>query len=169
LMGMIIIVSPIGQSALSLASELQSEQSWERAQDIAFSGGSGITVLASVPGTYRWVAQLPFVLFAPFPWEWLTIGSGASRLVGFEMAVTYLMMYLLARRFKKAKSAGARSLLIFAFSLALATSFSLPNLGSIHRYRTPAVVLFLAAYACCSHHSRRYDPTRRLSGSHTSP
>ena len=37
----------------------------------------------------------------------------------------------------------SKSLIIWALSIALAVSFSLPNLGSIHRYRVSATVVVI--------------------------
>lgn len=147
-MAMAILGSTVGLKAISLVSEVRTEEYMGRAEETAFAGGSGIRVLEAVPIKYRWIAQLPFVIFAPFPWQWLTTGTGINRLVGLEMAVVYMMLAtVVAKKGTSKLTAGSRALLLYAFAIALAVSFSLPNLGSIHRYRAAATVLLLAAYA----------------------
>ena len=81
------IMSPVGQRAVNLVGRSLQEDSWEGAQATALSGGSGIALLSRVPARARWIAQLPYVLLAPFPWQWMTVGSGINRLVSLEMAL----------------------------------------------------------------------------------
>lgn len=143
-----IAASTMGQKAVALVRQLRTEEAWERSQEIAFAGGSGIRVLALVPARFRWVAQFPFALLAPFPWQWLTIGTGTNQIAAVETAITYLMIFVIVVRGRMSKSIpGVRALLSYALANVLAVSFSLPNLGSIHRYRAPAVVLLIAAAA----------------------
>lgn len=144
----LVLLSPPGRDALLRVARLQEEDAWQGAQAIAFEGGSGILVLANIPARYRWVAQFPFVLFAPFPWQWLTVGTGIGRLVAVEMIAMYiLMVMMLLRRRVLRKNAVAKSLLMYAMAIALAVSFSLPNLGSIHRYRLSAGIMMLPVAA----------------------
>ena len=138
------IMSPVGQRAVNLVGRSLQEDSWEGAQATALSGGSGIALLSRVPARARWIAQLPYVLLAPFPWQWMTVGSGINRLVSLEMALWYLFIAgMLARKRVWMDNSVSKSLIIWALSIALAVSFSLPNLGSIHRYRVSATVVVI--------------------------
>lgn len=117
----------------------------DRAAEIALTGGSGIAFLANVPSSVRWLFQFPFSVFAPFPWQWLSMGSGLTRLVGLEMAAIYGVYYMVFRRFRYIwANPRARAVLLYAFAFFLAVSFALPNIGSMYRYRWPAIVLLLA-------------------------
>lgn len=137
-------MSPVGQRAVNLVGRSLQEDSWEGAQATALSGGSGIALLSRVPARARWIAQLPYVLLAPFPWQWMTVGSGINRLVSLEMALWYLFIAgMLARKRVWMDNSVSKSLIIWALSIALAVSFSLPNLGSIHRYRVSATVVVI--------------------------
>lgn len=146
--GSLALLSPLGKSVLLQVSRLQQEEVWQHSQDIAFRGGSGISILANIPARFRWIAQFPFVVFAPFPWQWLTIGTGINRLIAVEMMAMYVLMAIVFRRRRVLRGNPiAKSLLIYAVSIAVAVSFSLPNLGSIHRYRLSAVVMMLPVAA----------------------
>lgn len=146
--GSLTLFSPLGQSALLMAVRLQEEDTWQRSQDIALAGGSGIPFLSRIPGKFRWIAQFPFVILAPFPWQWISIGSGVNRLAAIEMLAWYVIVaLLLAKRRLWQGDPVAGALFAFAVSIALAVSFSLPNLGSIHRYRVAGMVMILPVAA----------------------
>jgi len=143
-MMLFVSMSAIGIRATELVTESLEEGSWLTSQELALAGGSGISALSGVPARYRWIAQLPFVILAPFPWKWLTTGRGINRLSGLETAMMYVCYYVIvAGRRRWAGDASSGALIAYAFAVYLAVSFSLPNLGSIYRYRIAGNVLLL--------------------------
>lgn len=164
-LGSLTLLSPLGRSALANVVRLQEEEAWQAAQSQALTGASGIPALAGIPAKARWIAQFPFVVLAPFPWQWPTISSGINRLVALEMMIHYVLMSMLVlRRHVWRDDATANALISYAAAIALAVSFSLPNLGSIHRYRVSAAVMILpvAAQALAMYRTRR--PTGKSDG-----
>ena len=116
----------------------------ERNNEIALAGGSGIGFVTMLPPAIRWIAQLPFSIFAPFPWQWLSVSQAIYLLSGLEMIVWYILYYFLWKNRKFIlKSNSGKIILLYSFSIFIAVSFSLPNIGSIYRYRLAALTLLL--------------------------
>ena len=116
----------------------------ERTNDIALEGGSAIQFLTAVPSEVKWIAQLPFTILAPFPWQWFNFGQIIYFLSALEMIGWYLIYsYMWKKRSALRQNKTGLILLVYAFSIFIAVSFSLPNLGSIYRYRLSALTLLL--------------------------
>ena len=121
-----------------------SEEGVERINEIALDGGSGIGVITMFPAEIRWLVQLPFSIFAPFPWQWLSFSQAIYYLTVLEMIVWYIIYYFIWKnRIFTLKSNTGKIILLFAFSIFIAVSFSLPNIGSIYRYRLAALTVLL--------------------------
>lgn len=119
-------------------------QGVERNNEIALSGGSGIAIVTKLPPAIRWMAQLPFSIFAPFPWQWLSVSQAIYLLSGLEMIFWYILYYSIWKNRKFIlKSNSGKIILLYSFSIFIAVSFSLPNIGSIYRYRLAALTLLL--------------------------
>lgn len=133
-----------GENAFDALTNSTSQEETERINEIALEGGSGIALVTMFPAEVRWLVQLPFSIFAPFPWQWLTVGQGLYRVSGLEMIVWYILYYFIwkNRQIIIAQNAG-KVMMIYAFSVFIAVSFSLPNIGSIYRYRLAALALLL--------------------------
>lgn len=120
------------------------EEGVNRLNEIALDGGSGIEVVTRFPSEIRWLVQLPFSIFAPFPWQWLSVSEGIYLISGLEMIVWYIIYYSIWKNRKIVlKGHSGKILLLYAFSIFIAVSFSLPNIGSIYRYRFAALILLL--------------------------
>ncbi|PLR68568.1 hypothetical protein CYJ36_06220 [Bacillus sp. UMB0893] len=133
-----------GENAFDALTNSTSQEETERINEIALDGGSGIALVTMFPPEIRWLVQLPFSIFAPFPWQWLSVGQGLYRVSGLEMIVWYILYYFIwkNRQIIIAQNAG-KVIMIYAFSVFIAVSFSLPNIGSIYRYRLAALALLL--------------------------
>jgi hypothetical protein len=133
-----------GENLLQTVGNSTSQAEVDRINQIALEGGSGIRFVTLFPPEIRWIVQLPFSIFAPFPWQWLSVGHGLYRLSGLEMIVWYVLYYFIWKNHKIiiSKNTG-RVIMLYAFSIFIAVSFSLPNLGSIYRYRLAALTLLL--------------------------
>ena len=130
--------------------------------EIALDGNSGIPLVTMFPSEIRWLVQLPFSIFAPFPWQWLSVSQGIYMLSGLEMIACYIMYYLIWKnRADIFKNQTGVIILLYAFFIFIAVSFSLPNIGSIYRYRFAAltVLLPLVFYKpfCAQKKERRLD------------
>ncbi|HET9982415.1 MAG TPA: hypothetical protein VFQ38_02455 [Longimicrobiales bacterium] len=142
----VVFGTPPGHRVLAALSAATSEGGIAFADATARSGGSGIALAVAVPPAFRWLVMLPYVVLAPFPWQWASTGAGFGRLSGLETAVWYAAyLYLAVRVLRGGRRAGSGAVLLFAFALFVASSFTLPNLGSIYRYRLSALVLLSAA------------------------
>ena len=116
----------------------------ETINEIALEGNSGIPFVTKFPAEIRWLVQLPFSIFAPFPWQWLSVSQGIYMLTGLEMLVCYFLYYLIWRnRAAILKNQTGKIILLFVFFIFVAVSFSLPNIGSIYRYRFAALTVLL--------------------------
>ena len=116
----------------------------ERTNEIALAGGSGIEFVTVLPPAIRWIAQLPFSIFAPFPWQWLSFSQAIYYLTALEMIIWYILYYFIWKNRKFIlKSNTGKIILLSSFSIFIAVSFSLPNIGSIYRYRLAALTLLL--------------------------
>lgn len=116
----------------------------ETINEIALDGNSGIPFVTKFPSEIRWLVQLPFSIFAPFPWQWLSVSQGIYMLSGLEMIACYLLYYFIWRnRADILKNQTGKIILLFALFIFVAVSFSLPNIGSIYRYRFAALTVLL--------------------------
>ena len=116
----------------------------ERTNEIALEGGSAIQFLTTVPTEVKWIAQLPYSILAPFPWQWFNFGQMIYFLSALEMIGWYIVYgYMWKNKTSLLRNKTGLILLIYAFSIFIAVSFSLPNLGSIYRYRLAALTLLL--------------------------
>jgi len=121
-----------------------SEEGVERISEIALDGGSGIPIVTQFSPEIRWLVQLPFSIFAPFPWQWFSFSQGLYILSALEMICWYILYYTIWKNRKEilANQYG-KMILMYAGSIFLAVSFSLPNIGSIYRYRLAAMAILL--------------------------
>ncbi|WP_394603862.1 hypothetical protein [Fictibacillus sp. UD] len=134
----------------------------EHTNDIALKGGSAIHFLTTVPAEVKWIAQLPFSILAPFPWQWFNFGQMIYFLTAFEMIGWYFIyVYMWKNKSWFLGNKTGLFLLIYAFSVFIAVSFSLPNLGSIYRYRLAALTLLLPlVYAKSAGRKSRKDENK---------
>lgn len=140
----IIASSSAGNIIVDSFDRSTSAEGVQNINEIALDGGSGIPIVTQFPSEIRWLVQLPFSLFAPFPWQWLSVSQGIYMLSGLEMIACYFMYYLIwkNRNFILKEKTG-KIILLFAFFIFIAVSFSLPNIGSIYRYRLAALTILL--------------------------
>lgn len=148
----LILVICAGFAAATTAGDIISEaltdstsaEEVESTDEIALEGGSGIPLVTMFPPEVRWIVQFPFSVFAPFPWQWFSVSQGLYILSGAEMMVWYALYFSMWRR-RRELLAGSDSkiLLLYALAIFLAVSFSLPNIGSIYRYRLAALAVLL--------------------------
>jgi len=144
IMILIVSVSAIGTMATGLATKSLEDEYWLDLQRGALEGGSGISALAGVPAKYRWMAQLPFVILAPFPWQWITTSSGINRLSGLETAIMYVCYYVIvARRKHWVRNVSSTATVACALAVFAAVSLSVPNVGTMYRYRLAGNILIL--------------------------
>lgn len=148
----VILALCIGAAAATTAGDIISEaltdstsaEEVERTDEIALEGGSGIPLVTMFPPEVRWIVQLPFSIFAPFPWQWFSVSEGLYILSGAEMIVWYVLYFSIWRSRRELLSGSdTKILLLYAFAIFLAVSFSLPNIGSIYRYRLAALAVLL--------------------------
>lgn len=116
----------------------------ERINDIALEGGSALKVVTMVPPEVKWLVQLPFTILAPFPWQWFHFGQMIYFLSALEMIGWYILYwYMWKNRTTLMHNKTGLILFIYALAVFIAVSFSLPNLGSIFRYRMAALTILL--------------------------
>jgi hypothetical protein len=121
-----------------------SKEGVARINEIALQGGSGIKLVTMFPPEVRWIVQLPFSILSPLPWQLVNIGMKVYYLSGLEMIFWYILYYLLWRNRKFVLVEKTRkTILLYAFSIFIAVSFSLPNIGSIYRYRLGAMAILI--------------------------
>ncbi|TDL32514.1 hypothetical protein E2R51_07435 [Jeotgalibacillus sp. S-D1] len=149
---LVIFVVAIGIFSASAAGDIvvetfgnsTSEEGVDRINEIALEGGSGIHIVTLFPAEIRWLIQLPFSIFAPFPWQWLSFSQGIYVLSALEMLCWYFLYYFIWKNRKEIFSSSTGKIIFFyASSIFLAVSFSLPNIGSIYRYRLAAMAILL--------------------------
>ncbi|MDI3312306.1 MAG: hypothetical protein QJR05_12890, partial [Thermoanaerobacterium sp.] len=145
ILGIIILgATSAGDIVVEALDNSTSEKGVERINQIALEGGSGIKLVTMFPPEIRWIVQLPFTVFAPFPWQWLSFGQGIYLFSGLEMIVWYILYYFIWKnRIIILKGNAGKVILLYAFSIFIAVSFSLPNIGSIYRYRLAALAVLL--------------------------
>jgi hypothetical protein len=144
ILGVIFFSMTTGDMIQSRLQDSTTTEGVERTNEIALSGGSGIGFLTMLPPAIRWIAQLPFSIFAPFPWQWLSFSQAIYYLTALEMIIWYILYYFIWKNRKFIlKSNTAKIILLYSFSIFIAVSFSLPNIGSIYRYRLAALTLLL--------------------------
>jgi len=121
-----------------------SKEGVDRINEIALQGGSGIKLVTMFPPEIRWIVQFPFSILSPLPWQLVNIGMKVYYLSGLEMIFWYILYYLLwrNRRFALVENT-SKTILLYAFSIFIAVSFSLPNIGSIYRYRLGAMAILI--------------------------
>lgn len=140
----LIGVTAAGSIVAEELTESTTEEGVDHLNEVALAGGSGIEIVTRFPPEVRWIVQLPFSLFAPFPWQWHSVSQGIYLLSGLEMLVWYFIYYSIwKKRTGVFSNPNGKALFLFAFSIFLAVSFSLPNIGSIYRYRLAALVLLM--------------------------
>jgi hypothetical protein len=91
--------------------------------------------------------SIPFVLFAPFPWEWASEGALTGMLRRFE-AAEVLLLYLLWPAFavalwrtSRASAAAGWLIAVTAALIVVIQALVIPNLGMIVRHRLAWIVL----------------------------
>ncbi|TFE04136.1 hypothetical protein [Jeotgalibacillus salarius] len=140
----LIIPSASGDIIAEHLDQSTSEEGVEHINEVALDGGSGIELVTHFPPWIRWAVQYPFSLFAPFPWQWFSFSQGLYLLSAVEMIFLYCIYYLIWKNRKEIIQSQSGKLIVwYSLSLYLAVSFSLPNIGSIYRYRLAAVALLL--------------------------
>ncbi|PPA70136.1 hypothetical protein [Jeotgalibacillus proteolyticus] len=131
-----IVVQTLGSST--------SESGVQRINEIALDGGSGIHLVTLFPAEVRWLVQLPFSIFAPFPWQWFSFSQAIYIMSAFEMLCWYVLYYYIWKNREDIfANHNGKMIFLYAFSIFIAVSFSLPNIGSIYRYRLAAMALLL--------------------------
>lgn len=139
-----------------------SEEGVEQLGQIAASANTGIPLLIGLSPGVRWIVQFPFSVFAPFPWQWGVMGSGFGRLSALEMMALYVLYFQVWRYRREVwATPEGKVVLVMAFCVFLAVSFSLPNIGSIYRYRWPALALLLCVVPAPGRWGRRSRPEGR--------
>ncbi|KIL43745.1 hypothetical protein [Jeotgalibacillus campisalis] len=148
----ILIVAAVGVFSATSAGDIilqtfdtsTSNEGVERINEIALDGGSGIHIVTLFSPEIRWLVQLPFSIFAPFPWQWFSFSQAIYLMSAFEMLCWYVLYYYMWKNRKDIfDNHTGKMIFLYACSIFFAVSFSLPNIGSIYRYRLAAMAMLL--------------------------
>ncbi|MGD7043442.1 hypothetical protein [Jeotgalibacillus proteolyticus] len=148
----ILIIAAVGVFSATSAGDIivqtfgssTSDEGVDRINEIALDGGSGIHIVTLFSPEIRWLVQLPFSVFAPFPWQWFSFSQAIYLMSAFEMLCWYVLYYYMWKNRKDIfKNHTGKMIFLYAFSIFIAVSFSLPNIGSIYRYRLAAMAMLL--------------------------
>ncbi|MBP0724475.1 hypothetical protein J5Y03_04640 [Bacillus sp. RG28] len=144
-MGIIIFsTTSAGNIIVNAFGHATSQEGVNQINEIALQGSGGIKLVTMFPPQIRWLVELPFSILAPFPGQLISAGQKIYLLSTFEMIFWYFLYFIIWKNRKLILIEKTGKLIfLYAFSIFIAVSFSLPNIGSIYRYRLAALTLLL--------------------------